>query len=222
MSKGYFITATDTSVGKTVISAKLLNYFMQSGKNPIALKAVQAGFDKDIDIYQDVLKKQIDPDSIMPYYFKKPCSPHLASSLEDNQISLNVIEDKVNILKEEYDVVLVEGAGGILVPLNKKETILDLIKQLDFETILVMDNKLGTINHTLLSLEVLRKNNIKVKGVIANNTKEPNVNDEYIRRENIQAIKQYGNIDNIIEVPYSEKITELNEKLLETIKSFIG
>ena len=222
--KGYFITATDTGVGKTIVIAGLLRYFNLRGYFPAAVKAVQTGDDQDIDVYSKTSDHQrsLAKNIVMPYKFEKPCSPHLASALENKIISVDKILDSINTLKKDHDVVLVEGAGGILVPLNETQTMLDLIKQTGFDVIVVADNKLGTINHTLLSIDVLRKNNINIKGIIVNNTTICPDDQACIRDENIQAIKKYGDISNIIEVPFMDNILEYDIDVLERIEKFIG
>jgi dethiobiotin synthetase len=154
----YFVTGIDTDSGKTLISAILCEALQADYWKP-----VQAGLPKDSDIIKALVsnpKTKIHPEQ---YLLKTPASPHAAAKIDDVTIELN----KFQLPKTENGII-VEGAGGCLVPLNENDFVIDLIKVLQIEVILAADLYLGSINHTLLTIEALQKRNISVRGIIFN------------------------------------------------------
>ncbi|MCY4321537.1 MAG: dethiobiotin synthase, partial [Bdellovibrionaceae bacterium] len=151
--KKVFITGTDTEIGKTVVSLGLCLLWKASYWKP-----VQTGEASDTDF----IKKFLPENKIYPssYQFKLPLSPNQASFKENKQIDLK----KINPPKKSC--LVVEGIGGVYVPLNKKQSVLDLIKLINFPTIVVARSGLGTLNHTLMTLSILKEKKIKVLGVI--------------------------------------------------------
>ena len=186
-----FITGTDTNVGKTVVSSWLAYHY-----NFNYWKPIQSGDDNGISdtdflnkVCNDNKNKNIkifDP----IYSFPEPVSPHFAAKINGKNIDLSKIIQSIPNEKK----LLVEGAGGVLVPLNEKFVMIDLIEALEIPVIIVARSGLGTINHSLLTLEVLRERDIKILGVILNGEK----NDE-----NKKAIEYYGKTKVIFEFPKS-------------------
>ena len=180
----YFIVGTDTNCGKTYVAKEL-------AKSNYVIKPVETGLTsfKDInesDSYQLANIQNKDIKDINLYFFNTPASPHLASKLDETNIDIDLLKSFITSKKDVY----VELAGGLMVPLNEEYTQLDLIKDIDCEIILVVGNKLGCINHSLLTIKVLRDNNIKIKEVIFNDF---GVVDE-LTIENERIIKQLGDL----------------------------
>jgi dethiobiotin synthetase len=171
-----FISGIGTEVGKSVVSAAIVE---ATGAD--YWKPVQTG-DKDTDFVSSLVTR---PFRLHPaiYTFQKPASPHVAAALENT-----VIQPEKLLLPETENNLVVEGAGGLLVPLNDKFLVIDFIQQSDIPVVLVSRNYLGSINHTLLSIEALRQRNIKLLGVVFNGT--PNESSE-------KAILQFGNTQNL-------------------------
>ncbi len=178
--KKYFITGIDTSCGKTYATGLISKYLSFNGYGKITtMKAIQTGATPD-SISPDVIEHRrimnkpisdIDKDLVTsPYVFKYACSPHLAAALEKQIIYLSKISDSITYLEQFIDTLVIEGAGGILTPLTQEISILDFIKELHgCKTILVSSSKLGSINHTVLSIkEILRHKDIYLSGVIFN------------------------------------------------------
>jgi dethiobiotin synthetase/malonyl-CoA O-methyltransferase len=185
-----FVTGTDTNVGKTVVSA-WLSYHLKTDY----WKPIQTGCEEDLDSQTiaklaNLQKSQIHPEA---YRLKAPLSPHAAASLENISISLNRIS-----LPQTKKPLIIEGAGGILVPLNESDLIIDLIHQLQTPVIIVARSRLGTINHTCLTLEALRNRNITVLGVILNGPLNPS---------NKTAIEKYGKIKVLAELETFNPLT---------------
>ena len=166
INKSIFITATNTDVGKTYASEKFLRYFDSKGLKVGYFKPCETGV---IDLPVDGNKmlnitKELNPDfkvnlcDVVPYQFKLPAAPYVAKG--ETSISLELIKDKKKYLEQFCDVLIIEGAGGLMVPLEKDLFIIDLIKELDCEAILITPSKLGCINDTLLSISALKAKNI--------------------------------------------------------------
>ncbi|MCX7729508.1 MAG: dethiobiotin synthase, partial [Bacteroidia bacterium] len=159
MTKRYFVTGIGTGVGKTLVSALLCQYLKAD-----YFKPVQTGYPPDRD--SEWIKQIVNyPITFHPekYLLKTPASPHLAADDEHIQIDIQNI-----ILPNTSNHLIIEGAGGLLVPLNQKHYIADLIRHLNAECVLVINNYLGCINHSLLSLYYLQKENIPFKGIVLN------------------------------------------------------
>jgi dethiobiotin synthetase len=171
----YFITGTDTDCGKTYVSCQLLDYFKRKNRQALALKPVASGCLKTKGQLQseDVLNLQkynSDPScKINQWQFAPPVSPHIAA--KDSAIHLSVAEIAAfcsNKRFAKYDPLLIEGAGGLMVPLNDQETWVDFLELTQIPVIVVVGMKLGCINHALLSDAVLKERKIKTVGWIAN------------------------------------------------------
>ena len=194
-----FVTGTGTDVGKTVVSAILV-----AGMKAQYWKPVQCGLDELTDTQWVQQHTNLPESHFLPetYRLKHPLSPHAAAELED----VEILMDAFCLPEiEPEDSLIIEGAGGIMVPLNAHNMVLDLIVALKIPVLLVSSNILGTINHTLLSLEQLRRTGIEVLGVVLNG------DSNTINR---QAIEQYGNTSVLAEIPHlnnmhSDRLEEL-------------
>ena len=161
------VTGTDTGVGKTFVTVSLIRELRSNGRNVCAFKIVETGCEpicEDAEKISSVCGKEIKP----VYSFKTPVAPSVAAEIEGKEISIEKIKKEMVSFAAEYESVLFEGAGGILVPITGKYTFLDLAKDLNMEVLIVALNKLGVINHTLLTVKVCECENIRVKGVILN------------------------------------------------------
>lgn len=174
----FFVTGTDTNVGKTVTAAMLT-----LGLNAAYWKPVQSGLEPitDTDYVRQVT--ELDESHFLPERFRltEPLSPHASAAIDGVEIALSDFQLPTSTRSH----LVVEGAGGLLVPLNDRDLVIDLIKQLDLPVCLVARSSLGTINHTLLSIAVLRRAEIPILGVILNGEKNPG---------NRAAIAHYGQV----------------------------
>ncbi len=212
--KGFFITATNTDSGKTIITAALLRTMLSRGYDTIAAKPVQTGINysksgeiiaPDVEVYKAAAPEIYTQEtaSLVFYYGYKPaCSPHLAAELEDKPIFADVIKNNLKKLSEIHEYLLVEGAGGLLVPVNDKFTMKELIAQIELPVIIVVDNCLGAINHALLTVESLVNANIRIRGIIINHTSPTTDENRYIRKDNIRTIRRFSGQEILAEVPH--------------------
>ncbi len=230
-----FITGTDTDVGKTVVTSLLLAAMRANGVDAVPMKPVQTGCEfgvvPDFAFYEKISQTHFeDQDLQVPYKYEPACSPHLAAKLAGEQIELNKIEDAFKKLSSKHQQVLVEGAGGIMVPLNENELMLDLMKKLNLPVLLVARPSLGTINHTLLSVAALRSAGLKILGVIVVDSYK--ISGDLIESDNLKSISEYGEIPVLAHIPYIENIgdadfsytvlsREIRDLLAEIIKSSI-
>lgn len=181
MSSGFFITGTDTGVGKTVIAAAIIKALQARGINACGMKPIETGCPRiGNDVYPSdgmFLKKIAGMDEsikyITPYCFETPVAPSLASEMEGKSVSINVIMQKFNGLLKKYHTVVVEGAGGLLVPIEKDYFVVDLVRELKLPMIVVSSPSLGTLNHTLLTVKYALKEGIRVSGIIVNFSRPP-------------------------------------------------
>jgi dethiobiotin synthetase len=193
--KGIFVTGTDTGIGKTVASAAVVCALRERGK-VCYWKPVQTGIEEDDDTETVRKLANCATEEILDQGFRleKPLSPHLSARLANVEIT---VEKILRFLKTGERFLIVEGAGGALVPLNETELMIDLMKALSFPVLVVARSALGTINHTLLTVEALRKRNLDVFGVIMNG--EPN-------DENRKAIEHFANVRVLAQMPKFEKL----------------
>jgi dethiobiotin synthetase len=196
-----FVVGTDTGVGKTVLSLLLMQFFYARGYTPFYLKPAQTGctdsYDIDSDamfIYQHVkpLSKKDPADSVI-YCFKNPKAPYFAARDEGKKIDFEVIKEVTNRKSLSFSPVILEAAGGLFVPVNEKKLVIDMIKMTDARPIIAARAGLGTINHTLLTLEALSNRGIKPAGIVFLDYGENGTSRKMIS-ENIGAIEMLSGI----------------------------
>jgi dethiobiotin synthetase len=198
MIRGLFITGTDTGVGKTVVAAALMHRYRQELKL-CYWKPIQTGIEQDDDTAVVRNLGSCTDEEILDQgvRLKRAVSPHLAAKLSGKRIS---IEQTYRILLKQSQKVswIIEGAGGALVPINETEQMVDLARMFSLPVIVVARTTLGTINHTLLTLEALRRRALIIAGVVL--VGEPNEN-------NRQAIESYGLVSALGELPFLSNLT---------------
>ena len=252
---GLFITGTGTGIGKTALSALLLAELRRRGINAAPMKPVQtgclrkpeenstAGFQissfksqvstlsvPDLDYSLSMTSMTVDPETyanMAPYRFEPACSPHLAAEMAGTEIDIAEIVIAARTLAAEYEFVIAEGAGGILVPLNRRAaseaqiisggnragpglTMLDLMQAMKLPVIIAAHPGLGTINHTLLSIQALRSDGLDIAGIVfvASEDSEPGLVEE----DNIFTIAQFGKVSVLGTIPYCPHLAEPNPR----------
>ena len=174
MEQGFFITGTDTSVGKTWATVTLMRYFQAQGKTVVGMKPVASGGElidgqlrnEDALLLQKNASEMLDYDLINPFAYHKPVSPHLAG--ENNPVDFNKIVATFEELKQKAEIVLVEGVGGWLVPLNQQgDDVQALAKRLGLPVILVVAMRLGCLNHARLTYQAIVGSELNCAGWLA-------------------------------------------------------
>ncbi|MFU8927400.1 dethiobiotin synthase [Acinetobacter puyangensis] len=192
----YFISGIDTDIGKTVSTGILAKQLLDQGVNVITQKLIQTGnqgFSEDIARHRQIMQIDTLPEDqqglTAPQIFAYPASPHLATRLEQKQLDLKAIEQATQQLAARYDVVLLEGAGGLMVPLAEDLLTIDYIAQQRYPVILVTSGRLGSINHTLLSLAALKQYDITLYALAFNAFHD--AKDRVIAGDTRQYLKNY-------------------------------
>jgi dethiobiotin synthetase len=175
-----FITATGTDVGKTFVASSLIRHFRQMGRSVDAIKPIVSGFDpsqaaaSDPGVLLNALGLPVTPpeiDRISPWRFRAPLSPDLAAEREGRSIEVDtVVTFCQSAIEQRQDILLIEGVGGIMVPLDGERTVLDVMMALQLPLILVAGSYLGTISHTLTALDALLQRRLKVMATIVSET----------------------------------------------------
>ena len=180
--QAFFVTGTDTDVGKTYIATALVRHFVQQGYQAVGMKPVAAGCEKvngelhNADVSALVAASNVDADLalINPYAFEPAIAPHIAAEQAGITVSLAKIQQAFDALQAQADVVVVEGAGGFRVPINRQETMADLASKLNLPVIMVVGIRLGCINHALMTAGSIRALGLNLLGWVANRI-DPNM-----------------------------------------------
>ena len=172
MAQGFFVTGTDTGVGKTLLACALLRAFASKGKAVIGMKPVAAGIEggryRDVDALRAASTVRGERRFDNPYAFEPSIAPHIAAQQQRVEINLDTIVEAYRRLARQADVVVVEGAGGFMIPLNARETSADLARRLALPVVLVVGMRLGCLNHALLTRRAIAEQGLACAGWVAN------------------------------------------------------
>lgn len=214
-NKGLFILGTDTNVGKTTIAVNLLTFLNKKGYSTIGIKPISSGAEltkyglrnSDALALQKAASIYLSYKQVNSFCFRLATAPHIAAVQQDFQLSVaKVIESFKSLLNIKADYCIMEGLGGAAVPLNKTETMLDLVQTLNLPVILVVGLRLGCLNHALLTYEILKKRNISIAACIANQI-DPKMS---FHEENGLYLKQ------CLDVPFFSLISYQEKKVLDS------
>ena len=217
----YCVSGIDTDIGKTIATGLLAKSFCDKGFRTITQKMVQTGctgISEDIIRHRQIMGIELQPVDVngltCPYVFPVPCSPHLAAKLENQTIDCNVIRHATASLLQQFELVFLEGAGGLFVPLNEEETFIDYLEIQRYPLILVSSSRLGSINHTLSALELARLRNIEVAAILYNRFTG---SDPRIEQDSRDVFARYmqknGFVGPVIDLFHLDKYQDGQEKL---------
>src|SRR3954453_13482108 len=197
--RGVFVTATDTGVGKTVLAAAICAALAERGERVAAFKPVVTGIDeepdgwpRDHELLARVATVRQEPSDVAPLSFGPAVSPHLAAEMAGDTIEPHELAAAARGARDQADVLVCEGVGGILVPLTPGYLVRDLAVELDLPLVIAARTGLGTINHTLLTIEAARAVGLDVAGVVM--TPWPDEPDEMVR-SNKETIERFGSVN---------------------------
>ena len=191
---GFFVTGTDTEVGKTLLSGALILKIREAGKRAIGFKPVVAGtyadssghkLNEDLETLRIASGLDSQEQSLCPFVLDEAAAPHIVAKKNDIYLDSSIILGDLHTLSQQFEVVVVEGAGGFLVPLNEQEDLGDLAQAMDLPVILVVGMRLGCINHALLTCEAIVSRQLTIAGWVANTLSE----EMTLLEENIQTLK---------------------------------
>ena len=190
----FFVTGTDTEVGKTLVSGALILKLREVGLNVTGFKPVVAGTytdssgqkrNEDLETLRIASGLSLNEQSLCPYILDEPAAPHLVAHKQGIHLDATLILDALDALNQKFDSVVVEGAGGFVVPLNEQEDLGDVAQAMDLPVILVVGMRLGCINHALLTCEAIQSRQLTIAGWVANTLSE----EMPFLEENLQTLK---------------------------------
>ncbi len=175
------LSGIDTDIGKSIATGLLGRYLLSVGRSVITQKICQTGcvgISEDIAVHRRLMGLELQPEDreglTCPYVFKEPCSPHLAARLEETTMDLRRITAATDQLRRRYDYVLLEGVGGLMVPLLPDLLLADYLSERDYTHVLVSCSRLGSINHTLSAMEIIARRKMTLAGVVYNRFMDTN------------------------------------------------
>lgn len=223
----FFVSGTGTEIGKTYCSRLLCDCFAESS-SVTYFKPVQSGCEEpgerttgvpDFDFVMAGKARSVDSlDTHVPYRFQPACSPHLAAEMQSTLIDPAVMHQAYRRLRTTHQgIIICEGAGGLMVPLTRNYYMLDMIHALDIPAVLVAALSLGTLNHTILSVEALCRKGIPLAGLMLN--EYPPHNQRFIHDDNIRTLREYVSPAPTVVVPHNARV---NSQLREFCREIIG
>ena len=224
--KGYFISGTDTGVGKTVVTACMLAFYRKHSINTGIMKPIETGVDpncsseanSDAKFLLTVSGNQDTLEEVCPIRLKPTAAPLQAARMQNQSLNIDSILENFHKLQRKYDQVLVEGIGGLLVPLKADYLVSDLIKEMQLPLIIVSRFSLGTLNHTLLTLKVAQAATIEIAGIILNHSGNRPLSGVELGQKSL--IEELSGVPVIGQCPYLSSISaeQFNNKFVEKIE----
>ncbi len=220
-----FITGTDTEVGKTYISGLLLDFLTRQGINTGYQKWVSTGGVNRVQDLRSCLncaglaQDESLLDLQVPFRFSFPASPHLAAEKDGRIVDPEQIISAFQAMQEKYEVLLVEGVGGLLVPLTRELFLADFLARLQIPALLVARSGLGTLNHTFMSLETLRERDIPVVGVVFSDGEDGG--DEFLINDNMQTVAAMSHVPVLGRLPRCRDIDQAKEAFVPIGQAFL-
>lgn len=207
--KSFFVTGTDTGIGKTAFTCGLANLLRVSGIDVGVMKPFATGIPQKNGFQSEDVSMLVrssgvsDPESLInPYFFAIPASPYSAAKKLGRQIDLDLVLSSFDKLCSTHDVMLVEGIGGIMTPILKDYFVIDLIKDLNLDVVVVTGSKIGTINHTTLTIDACKKHGIHISGLIINQIDKngydlDELGQDLIALSGVDVIAKIPNLDDV-------------------------
>jgi dethiobiotin synthetase len=209
---GLFVTGTDTGVGKTWIAGAIADWFRRRGSRVAVLKPAATGCEhrreglvsEDAELLAHCADARFPLDLICPQRYAEPLAPAIAAERAKEPLDWETVQRSIRLMSRESDVMVVEGVGGVLVPMDAKHTVLDVARWLRVPTVVVARPNLGTINHTLLTVNALRTAGVKVAGVVVN--RYPTDVVGVAEETNPRAIEKWGKVPVLCVVPDEPRV----------------
>ena len=214
MSRIIVITGTDTGVGKTLLTAQLTRHLRTQGVKVAALKPLCSGGRDDARALHRVLDGALPLDEINPWFFRAPLTPLLAARMENRRVSLREVVTQVRGVAKQFEVVLVEGAGGLLSPLGEDFSTRELIGALDAEVFIAAPNRLGVVNHLRLTVEALPSRFAQRARIILMSPKKSGA----ASRTNLPLLAEFMDGKRVIEFPFLPNLKNLSPSATNRVR----
>ena len=226
MAKGYFITGTDTGVGKTLVAGGIAALLKNKGINVGVMKPIATGckwvdnnlVSEDAVFLKSITNVEDEYALINPVNFEQSLAPSIAARLSNTKIDIEKIHTSYDILCERHDYMIVEGIGGLLVPIDEYYFVVDMAEEMELPVIVVCSPTLGTINHTLLTVSYARQHGLDVKGIIINESAENC--DIIVNDTNTDEIKRLTGLPIIGTIPFDKRLDTQKYNKEAVIKIF--
>lgn len=215
MNKGLFVTGTDTGVGKTLVAAGIARLLRTSGVKVGVMKPIATGDRRDAERLIQAAGVDEELDSINPQFFKAALAPTISASFERRQVDLEVVYRAFWYLQKKYDFLIVEGIGGVKVPVGESTYVADLIHTLRLPALIVARATLGTINHTLLTVEVLERAKIEMLGVLLSGGKGQSLAERTVEG----AVQEYLAVPVLGHLKFNAAFSKNSEATAKALKS---
>jgi dethiobiotin synthetase len=202
----YFVTGTDTAVGKTYVTSLLTRALRRAGLDTVALKPICCGSREDVDALCEESQNEISPDACNPIWLQTPVAPLVAARKEQRELDLESLMPWFIHHRSRRRSLLIEGVGGWLVPLSARTTVADLAKLFGLPILLVISNRLGCLNHTLLTIESIRARGLSCRGLVLNTL--PGLQTE-ATKSNRQALEEICDVPILFDIHPDQKEIEL-------------
>lgn len=202
----YFITGTDTGVGKTYITAMLIRSLRKAGMDSVGMKPICCGDRADAELLHEASGPGVTVNDINPIWFRTPAAPYTASIVENRMIDLDAVRESFATLRRKHRSVLVEGVGGWLAPIRKDYFVSDLAADFGLPVLLVVRNRLGALNHALLTLQSIHSRGLKCDGIILNNMDET---DDVAATTNRSLLEELAGVPVMFETEKGQTVIEL-------------
>jgi len=224
---GFFITGTDTGVGKTMVTACLTTLF--KNKNVGVMKPIETGVDpqcsstanSDAKFLMEVSGSTDSEEEVCPYRLKTPASPYQAACIAGTEIDPATILEKFKILQSRHNLMLVEGIGGLMVPITSRYNVADMALQMALPLIIVSRIQLGALNHTLLTINAAHQHGLKIKGVILNRLSGDDLDE--VEQEQGKLIEKFSGTPILGTCPFIEDVsaTNIEQNLTKIEQAFL-
>jgi dethiobiotin synthetase len=214
-AKTLFVTGTDTGVGKTLFTALLLRHLRESGCHALAIKPFCSGGRADVKLLQSLQPGELADDEMNPFYFAEPVAPLVAREARRKKIKLRQVVARIRALQTKCEVLLIEGSGGLLVPLGPGFVVADLIRRIQCEAVIVARNRLGTINHSLLTAAAMLLIGIEPLAIVLMSGATRDLSS----RTNQKVVADLVKTTPVIEVPFLGKrpLGKWNKKIAASV-----
>jgi dethiobiotin synthetase len=201
-----FLTGTDTNVGKSYVAALIVRALRAAGKNCVGLKPICCGGREDAELLHTAAEGAISLNEINPVWLRTPAAPFTASLIENRAIDLDLVRESFARVRQAHESVIVEGVGGWLVPITRDFSVADLAAEFGLPVAIVVANKLGALNHALLTIESIRARGVECAGLIFNHTTPE---EDIATTTNRGVLEELAGVPILLDVTYGQRGVKL-------------
>lgn len=202
-----FVTATDTGAGKTYFTSLLIRALRRAGLDTVGFKPVCCGGREDAEEIERACGSELSLNQINPVWMRAPAAPYAATLIENRPVDLDLIRDTYASLRKSHDSLVVEGIGGWLVPITRDYFVSDLARDLGLPVAVVVGNRLGALNHTLLTVRSIQSLGIPIHGLVLNNLEAPSADPA--TTTNRALLEDLLNVPVLFEIAHGQRSLEL-------------